>query len=149
MMNYFFSNLLIAMGLVFTPEPVWSLYGINTEFKVEVDTSSLVVKQVDGAWEISSLFKFTPTEPVSVKGKTKKGVYYIDAITARCRNDKLMLDEITLYAADGTALETGKNLGEISNPRLEGHFVTDYLTTMCNAAESKKLMPRRKSGLIV
>ena len=133
-MDYFLSNLMIALGVATTPAPapIWTPYAASEYFLVEVDLSSIKVRGGVGDWEVSSNVKFTPASEIAIKGKKKKGAYFIHSVTAKCKEDKLIIDEVTLFAKDGTALTRQQNPGELTNPGVDGNFVTEYLKVTCD-----------------
>jgi hypothetical protein len=141
-MGSFLTHVLLALGIITTPiQDVTEFVriGASPAFEIEVDMKSLFIRQHNGGYEVSSTLRLKLFQERVVEGAKKKGSYFIDSVTAICRDDKLVLNSATLYAEDGEALATSTQLGAIKNPRIPGNFITDYLDVVCN--DAKKFKP--------
>lgn len=137
-MNYFISNLLIALGVAATPAPEtrWMPYAMTDDTYMEIDMASLHLRHYAGGWEVFSRMKLTPSQEIPVVGKTKKGAYYIQSVTVICKDDKLVINEVTLHAKDGTVLQHTTRPLELRNPNVPDSFITEHIGIMCAGPES-------------
>lgn len=133
------SNLLLVIGVAVAAPPTEYLsLGQTAEFTVEVDIKSLAVVSKIGGYQITSTIRRKLFVEEVVKGKRKKGAYYIERIITKCAQDSININKSTLFAADGTAVSNSKNLVELINPHVNGNFVTNFINIMCNSSQPDK-----------
>lgn len=137
-MDYFFTNVMIALGISTAPSPAQFLpLGRSETALYEIDTTSIRYTPGKLAYSVKTRLRVTPNIPVVVVGKKKLGSYYLDDITMRCEKDDVVINEMTLFAADGEALASDKSQVVLANPKLEGHLITELLSRSCQTPDPK------------
>jgi len=133
-MNEFLINVLLALGLASSPPPTSSFQAIGSsdKFEIEIDTSSISPKLMPGGWEVKSTIRLRAIVEFDVQGKRKKGSYYIDEVTAVCKDEVLIVNSAMLYSKDGEILAAGKNVASFDGKTSAGNFIGTFLNTMCN-----------------
>ena len=137
-MDYFFTNVMVALGLSVGPPPsAYIPLGRSETAIFEIDANSIRYAPGKLALSVKSRMRVTMLLPINVTGKKKLGAYYIDELTMRCEKDELIIDEMTLFSADGEALATSKEPTVLPNPRVKDHVVTELLARSCPVPDPK------------
>jgi hypothetical protein len=151
--KWFFPSVLLAVGIVLTSTagPIysgsdtsltgtqWDPLTTNPTFKIAMDAKSVKIVVVNDGFEIKTRLKMSFGQPIEVNGQKKLGAYYINDISAVCKDDKLKFDKSSVFAADGELLATGKNLGSLANPHSANNFVTVWMALSCNQVKNLKV----------
>jgi hypothetical protein len=137
-MDYFFTNVMVALGLTAGPPPAAYIpLGRSETALFEIDVNSIRYAPGKLALSVKTRMRVTLNVPVIVTGKKKLGSYYIDELTMRCEKDDMVIEEMTLYSTDGEALANGKDPVVLPNPKVAGHVVTELLARSCPAPDPK------------
>lgn len=139
---HFIPAIALAAALVLAPEtPAQDVSDfqplLNTDVAaVEVDMASIFVRQNNGGFEVDLRLKMKLWHPFQVKGFTTKGAYYIDRVTAICKDNILRVGPVVLYDTQGSPMKAHNEPVFVANPKVPGTLVTDLLDSVCNNAKS-------------
>ena len=117
----------------------WDSLLKTSSMSVDLDGKSIRVLAVDDTWRVQSRLRLNFFNEIDVKGKEKKGAYYINTMSANCNDNTLVIDASTVYTKDGEALATAENLGVLENPKNPENFITLWIAVVCKDLRDKKV----------
>lgn len=130
---------LVLPGAASSQAPIpWSNIVNEPGFKVDVDKTSIRMVMRSSGFEMLGRVRMDFGRPFVVPGKQKAGAYYVNELTARCRDDALVVRRSIVHAADGEALATGENVATIKNPKSPNSFVTVWMHLACNQFKDRR-----------
>lgn len=129
---------LVLPGAASSQTPAWSNIVNEPGFKVDVDKASIRMVMRSSGFEMLGRVRMDFGQPFVVPGKQKAGAYYVNELTARCRDDALVVQRSTAHAADGEVLATGENVATIKNPKNPNSFVSVWMHLACNQFKGRR-----------
>lgn len=131
---------LIAIPATALPQavpPVWSNVLEQPNFKIDIDPKSIKLIIRQGGFEMLSRLKMDFGRPIQLPGK-KPGAYYVNEVSAKCKDDTLIIEKSTLFTAEGEVVASGVDVAVIKNPKNPQSFITVWLHLACNQFKGKR-----------
>ena len=135
---------LLALSILVTPSIAtpqnisWSNVVDQPNLKIDIDQNSINLIIRNGGFEMLSKLKMSFGSPIVVPGKSKQGAYYINDVAAKCKEDVIMVEKSTVFAADGEVLAAGKDTVVLKNPKNPQSFITVWLQLACGQLKGKR-----------
>ena len=117
---------------------IWENLVVTDEMVIDVEPTSIKQLSRAGGYEIFTRMRIGFFHEINIQNHKEKGWYYINEMVAVCKGDVIRVQKSTVYDKDGKELVSGKDLGELRNPKDAKSFVTLWLYVTCNDLKHRR-----------